>query len=188
MEKTLQFGYMVSDGKNVNTIEEIRKDKPVAIFLHGCKGFNSSRQFNVMRMIDYSAFEVVGPESFVRAKDRITCQGRSMRYRAQDIRYAIRRVKEVSDQPIILVGFSEGGRAVAEYSGDSRVIGKAVLANHCPRGIDVSIPAININGRRDKEANNSLCPISNAHYIDSGHDVSHKAGRDLLRAFMKSLI
>lgn len=185
MEKTLSEGWMFSDGRSVFDLADLRTDRPVALFLHGCLGFGG-RQFNVLSMIDDRRFEVVAPDSFQRARDRVTCRGRTMHLRDEDIVYALGRIRQHTRQPVVLVGFSEGGRAVAEYNGAIAVAGKAILAYDCHFGLARNAPLLNIQGRFDDEIarGNALCPTNNSHYVDTGHDVTSAKAKALLRGFM----
>lgn len=189
MEKTLTNGWLYSDGKPVYDVADLRTDRPVALFLHGCLGMNG-RQFNVMSMIDDRRFEVVAPDSFQRAKNRVTCRGQTMHLRDEDITYALSRLRTVTQQPIVLVGFSEGGRAVALYSGAIPVAGKAILGYDCHHGLARNAPLLNIQGRFDREIRrgNALCPTDNSHYVDTGHDVTSPAARELLQTFMARVV
>lgn len=191
LRRTLTGGFVYSDDKRVADISEIRKDKPVALFLHGCAGFNSNRQFDNMWMISKQVFEVVAPDSFVRAKDRDKCRGRTTHYRIEEIDYAIARIREVSARPIVLVGFSEGGRAVAEYSGSHKIHGKAILAYDCFHGLRRNAPILNIQGRFDREIErgNDLCPVGNSHHVNAGHNVADDPrSMQLLQDFMSAVI
>lgn len=190
MAKTISGGWIYRDGKPVYTLDEIRKDKPVALFLHGCLGF-TGRQFSVMDMIDQKMFEVVAPDSFVRAKSRVTCKGQTMHLRKEEIDYALQQLRTITQQPIVLVGFSEGARAVALWSGEVKIAGKAVLAYDCFHGLRENVPVLNLQGRHDTEIarGNALCDTKNAHYVDAGHDVSDDPqAKVLLQAFMKGVL
>ena len=190
METTLTKGFIYSDGKQVYDIADIRTDKPVALFLHGCAGFSGTRQFNIMNMIDERRFEIVAPDSFQRQRNRVTCRGQTLHLRDEDIAYALNRIRQVTSQPVVLVGFSEGGRAAALYNGAVKVAGKAILAYDCHHGLAANAPLLNIQGRFDQEIRrgNDLCPTSNSHYVETGHDVSGPQAQKLLRDFMSEAV
>lgn len=185
MERTLSEGWLFSDGKAIYDLADLRTDRPVALVLHGCAGLGG-RDFNVVSMIDDRRFEVVAPDSFQRARDRITCRGQTLHLRNEDIAYALGRIRRHTRQPVVLVGFSEGGRAVAEYNGAIAVAGKAILAYDCHFGLARNAPLLNIQGRFDDEIRrgNALCPTGNSHYVDTGHDVSSPKAKELLQSFM----
>jgi len=192
MNEVLNDGYFYVSENLVDSMEEFNPTNPVVVFLHGCSGFNS-RQFRVMRTISFENYDIVAPNSFSRAENRVKCKGdsSSMLYRNEDINFALNFIRRKTNKPIFLVGFSEGGRAVAEYRGRVKIKGKIILGYDCYHGVNENVPVLNVVGSYDNETGRlgSICNVENKYFSDSGHDVStDKTVKPLLDKFMKDIL
>ena len=112
-------------------IDKIKPNKtiPTVIYLHGCTGFHGDSAFRI-NFLGENGYAVIAPDSFARSYRIPNCNPISKtggwfreayRYRQEEIRYAINSVRKliwVDQGNIFLYGHSEGGLAVARYSGD----------------------------------------------------------------------
>ena len=120
-------GYREIAGTWLNPVAEQIKPGtrwPVVVFLHGCSGY----AFYTKPVAEYymaMGAIVVAPNSMNRPGRTAMCGSGSMAYRAnlrkQEARYAAERLVTlpwVDPARMVLAGQSEGGNAVAAYSGD----------------------------------------------------------------------
>lgn len=136
------------------------------IFLHGCNGF--AREEEAARLMFMEAgYATFFPDSFARARRRANCSIGNHRtslapeahaYRAEEIDYAVRQVRRlpwVDRTRIFVMGFSEGGMAVANYPGNG-LAGLVITGWHCqgrPPNVgiksDSKVPVLTILGDQD---------------------------------------
>ncbi|MDJ0896605.1 MAG: dienelactone hydrolase family protein [Alphaproteobacteria bacterium] len=114
---------------------------PAVIFLHGCSGFSLEAE-NIRLILMDAGYAVFMPDSFARTKRRSNCNTRdrstaafpqAQQQRVEEIEFALDRVGEldwIDHRRTYLVGFSEGGAAVAR-SGVAGVSGAVILGWHC---------------------------------------------------------
>ncbi len=94
---------------------------PVAVFLHGCGGITESNKVFI-KFLSKAGWVVFAPNSFARPGRSAQCYAQtSLTYahRIQEARYALARLKEmawVDQKRLVLVGHSEGGEAVGQWS------------------------------------------------------------------------
>ncbi len=176
---------------------------PAVVFLHGCLGWNG-RQARVMELIKKNGYVVFSPNSFARPGREPECgQGfhDKVRMRLEEARYAVAQIRKLSwidPSRLVLAGFSEGGLAAAQYSGnDFRSV--LVLGWGCGRGsinAPSHVPVLNIVGRHDAETRHGavLCsvtgrPGSEAVHVDAGHDVAgDPAASHRIKAFLSRVL
>ena len=167
----------IQDGLKANS------DKPVILFIHGCNGFDRS-DFLVRTVIGFasdmsaSGYIFIIPDSFTRDFRPQACPGGKFSYtakvdwetinrmRMEEIYYAISQVRGApwfKSNDLFLFGQSEGGLAVAAYSGNgvnAEVIGgwgcpSYTLANRDSTLIErpvkapPSVPVLNLKSKMD---------------------------------------
>ncbi|MDJ0943314.1 MAG: dienelactone hydrolase family protein [Kiloniellales bacterium] len=114
---------------------------PMVVLLHGCSGIMNEED-NFLYLLTLEGYAVVMPDSFKRRGRRALCdvEGKSARidpqvyaYRLEELEFALRQVGAltwVDRRRIYLIGFSEGGVAVAKYQG-SAAAGLVIVGWHC---------------------------------------------------------
>lgn len=102
---------------------------PTIVYLHGCLGLEMEAYIDVLNLA-LAGYAVVAPDSFGRPNRIANCDPKmgttenfpqTFAYREAEIRYAAERVRELTwvDQVnVFLMGFSEGGHAIALYRGN----------------------------------------------------------------------
>jgi dienelactone hydrolase len=103
-------------------------EKPVVVYLHGCRGFNSSDR-KIIRQIAGAGYFVVAPDSMARRYRPRQCSGQKKKgghspfvydFRQAEINYAIDQLWQqpwVDWDNLFIMGISEGGVATALYRG-----------------------------------------------------------------------
>jgi len=139
---------------------------PAIIFLHGCNGI--AHEEEAARLVFMEAgYATFFPDSFARSYRRSNCSPldhqtamapETHRFRLEEIEYALRQVRQLSwvnQSRIFVMGFSEGGMAVANYRGDG-LAGLVITGWHCqgsPPNIgimsDATVPVLTILGAED---------------------------------------
>jgi len=161
------------------------KKLPAVVFLHGCAGLGH-RQFAHMDMFAQLGYPVFAPSSFSRPGRTRSCGRFSplvLTWRLEEIEIALEKLKTLSwvDQSkLILVGFSEGGIAVANYDGNKFrvIIGMGFGCDRRSFLAPSNIAILQINGKNDTEVTETaLCSSGGrqkfkAVYVDAGHAVS----------------
>lgn len=138
----------------------------VIIFLHGCNGI--AHEEEAARLVFMEAgYATFFPDSFARTGRRSNCSlgdhrtslaPEAHRYRIEEIDYALQQVRRLSwvDQSrVFVMGFSEGGMAVANYPGNG-LAGLVITGWHCqgrPPNVgiksDAQVPVLAILGSED---------------------------------------
>ncbi len=141
-------------------------DMAAIIFLHGCNGI--AREEEAARLVFMEAgYATFFPDSFARARRRSNCSleehrtslaPEAHRYRVEEIDYALQQVRTlpwIDQSRVFVMGFSEGGMAVANYPGDG-LAGLVITGWHCqgrPPNIgikaDIKVPVLAILGGED---------------------------------------
>lgn len=134
---------------------------PAAVFLHGCAGLPGNTVF--VEYLARQGIAVFAPNSFGRSGRRAACYAQKgtpvYEYRAEEIAYALARVREISwvdGSRIILVGHSEGGEAAARWSEKgfkALVISGADCSHSGPAGsplVPTDVPVLAIIGANDR--------------------------------------
>jgi len=137
---------------------------PTVIFMHGRTGLNDS-QFAHMEMFAQLGYPVFAPNSFARPGRQPVNFGYTESWRMEEIRIALDKLKTfswVDQKKLILAGHSQGGQAVASYSGDEfrALIGMAFgcSSNITRFNAPSNVPVLQINGENDRKINDiSLC-------------------------------
>jgi len=142
---------------------------PLVVFLHGCSGY----AFYTAQVADYyleAGAIVVAPDSMKRSGRVAMCNSGNMAYRTnmrkQEARYAVDQlVKQswVDAARIVLVGQSEGGNAVAAYSGDefAAYIITGVSCRHNGGAVSAPTekPVLAIKGADDRTYPDGQCSV-----------------------------
>lgn len=102
---------------------------PTVVYLHGCTGLSSVARRD-MTLLARAGYAVIAPDSFARRYRPSNCEAEgttggtfpmAFALRHGEIRHAaarLRTVPWVDPAKVVLMGFSEGGIAVAAYDGD----------------------------------------------------------------------
>ena len=158
---------------------------PAVIFLHGCKGF-SGNQFPHISLFTRLGYPVFSPSSLARPGLKPECRhiDNVLHLRREEISIALARLKDlgwIDMSRLVLAGFSQGGFAVASYSGNEfkAIIGMGL---HCSGGRKFRAPkevaVLQITGIHDEELpSTELCNrgdrlLFEAYHVDSWHAVS----------------
>ncbi len=95
-----------------------------AVFLHGCTGFTYANT-DFVNLLVSEGWAVFAPNSFARPGRKSRCYQQrgtfTYQQRQEEIAYALARLSEVSwtdRHRLVLVGHSEGGEAVGQWSSD----------------------------------------------------------------------
>lgn len=138
------------------------------LYLHGCSGLIRGRTGYRLMLISegYAVFE---PDAFARAG--YSCEGSSMAMRRSEVTYAlgeIRKLPWIDQDHIILMGNSQGGRAVAEWD-QPGFAAHVILASHCgpfrskesgaPRA-PAGVPVLALAGGQDELLHGLSCQVS----------------------------
>lgn len=143
---------------------------PAIIYLHGCGGYNAFDAWSLT--LQGLGLAIFAPNSFARPGRKKGCWGAvdiqyRMRMRIEEVKFALKNIRHIAwiDQTrILLMGFSEGGHAVAEYSWDDFIA-------YLPIGTDCHVqgggtytpedkPILNIVGSNDRYGYGDGCDIS----------------------------
>lgn len=135
---------------------------PAVLVMHGCSGiFPSPAAYRVFFMD--RGYAVIEPDSFARPGH--SCNDSPLEDRTEDLAYAFEKMRElpwVDQDRIVLMGISQGGRAVA-YWDQSGFAAHIVLANNCdgrqPHA-PPDIPVLTVVGEKDEYYNGSSCQVS----------------------------
>ena len=135
---------------------------PALLLLHGCTGL--ARGPDVLRMflmgLGYAIFE---PDSFARPKR--TCNQTTLYKRTEELAYALDKIRQlpwVDRERIILMGVSQGGAAVAQWS-EPGFSAHIILANNCSGekpAAPAETPVLAITGGKDSLSRGINCDIS----------------------------
>jgi len=140
---------------------------PAVIYIHGCQGPSASHVWAVT--VNKLGFAFFGPDSFQRTNRVAGCYDKvsyawRMRMRYEEILYALHQVRSlqwVDQNRLVLMGKSEGGAAVARFSGDG-FKAHIILAYDCrSTGGNLAAPSdvavLNVVGANDPRE--GLCRI-----------------------------
>ncbi len=135
---------------------------PALLVLHGCSGLVRGdmgyRRYFVSR--GYAVFE---PDSFARPGH--TCDGSPFQDRVEELGQALREIRKlrwVEQEQIYLMGFSQGGGAVASWSKPG-FAGHIILASACPYlksqvpAAPKNVPVLSVVGEKDLGSNGASC-------------------------------
>lgn len=171
-EKFNPFGTGVLGGRRgLASIEQALKAvqpgsaPPVVIYLHGCGGFGNSGSTNA-GMLAEAGFVVFGPDSFARPDRVRTCDGKRkvgigpkgiyrqvIGMRITELNRALKGLNDfpwVNRRTLYLFGHSQGGNAVAAYTGDA-FRARVMTGTRCSAGYHapVSEPALVVSSAND---------------------------------------
>ncbi|MBT8435372.1 MAG: hypothetical protein KJN95_11935 [Gammaproteobacteria bacterium] len=135
---------------------------PAVLVLHGCSGLmpspNAYRVFFVER-----GFAVIEPNSFARPGH--ACNSSPLKDRVEDLGYAFEKIRAlpwVDPDRIVLLGISQGGRAVADWDKPG-FAAHIILANNCGGGqlrAPAGIPVLAVVGEKDEYYHGSSCRVN----------------------------
>ena len=174
---------------------------PAVLYLHGCSGLVRGGVGYRLMLIEagYAVFE---PDAY--ARTGYTCEGSSMAMRRAEIVYAlgeIRKLSWVEQNHVILMGNSQGGRAVAQWDRPG-FAAHVILASHCGRvsskegavpRAPAGVPVLAIAGDQDEFLQGSRCQVSrrvngskSILIADVGHDImGHPETKSTIRDFLR---
>ena len=175
---------------------------PAVLYLHGCGGLiRGGLGYRLLLLGEgYAVFE---PDAYARPGH--TCEGSSTAMRRAEIEFAlaeIRRLPWVDHDRIVLMGNSQGGRAVAEWDRPG-FAAHVILASNCagfrstvgaaPRA-PAGVPVLAVAGARDEIHGGSSCRITrdikgsrSIVLADAGHDiVGLPATKSAIREFLEA--
>ena len=181
---------------------------PTVLYLHGCTGIGASSE-RWARTLTAAGYAIVMPDSFAREYRRQNCDPTVFRtgvfpeageMRQEEIGYALGRLRAlpwVDQRNLFLMGHSEGGRAVADWSG-AGFNAHAISGSRCSGGVRAprATPVLAVNfeydpwaGRRSRETCTSrFGGRENAREVmlpGSGHDTSRS--REAINAVVEFL-
>lgn len=127
-------------------IAEILAEKkiPLVIYLHGCAGFSRTSEHDIHFLVR-NGYAVIAPDSFARNYRPQRCNTSTydayltsgvVTYRLAEANYAYKEAYNlpwIDKQNIFLMGFSEGGKGVANYS-QGGLAGRIILGWTCNAG------------------------------------------------------
>lgn len=113
----------MEDAKSMNLFKDVKPGTITVLYMHGCSGLE---QKGDNKWLSRNGFLVVAPNSL--AKHPADCTGpgktglfpQAPAYRLREIKYAleqIRKLPSVDMNKLVLMGFSEGAKASANWSG-----------------------------------------------------------------------
>jgi dienelactone hydrolase len=133
---------------------------PTIVYFHGCTGLREETDTvmyagtpDFWRRLKQDGYAVVAPDSFARDNRQPLCGAGWIqdRIRIPEMTYAVEQLKMLSwvdTSNIVLVGFSEGGSAVSQYSGGD-VSAVIILGNDCSLGVRFPGPSLAILSAND---------------------------------------
>jgi dienelactone hydrolase len=142
---------------------------PVVVFLHGCSGYQLYTDTVARYYLAVGAI-VVAPNSMNRPGRVAMCGAGSMAYRAnmrkREAQYAVEQLATrswVDSERIVLAGHSEGGNAVAAYSGDGFaahiITGISCRHNNGAVSAPSGTPVLAIKGADDTTYPDGICSV-----------------------------
>lgn len=185
----------------------LRDQLPTVLYLHGCTGIGAGSE-RWARTLTTAGYAVVMPDSFAREYRRRNCDPTVFRtgvfpeareMRQEEIKYALGRLRAsawVDQRNLFLMGHSEGGRAVADWSGRG-FNAHVISGSRCSAGVWAprGTPVLAVNFEHDPWAGRSRATCAdrfggrdNARELllpGSGHDTSRS--RDAVNAVVEFL-
>lgn len=169
---------------------------PAVVVLHGCSGLIRGSVGYRMLLVE-EGFAIFEPDAYARPGH--SCERSSPGLRREEADYALEQIRElfwIDQQRIVLMGFSEGGRAVAlrdEPGFAAHVILMAPAMSAGPGGV----PILSVAGAKDTYAKpdayqavaSSGAEGSRAVLIpNEGHDIlAHPELKAALKQFLRNL-
>ncbi len=170
---------------------------PAVVVLHGCSGLIRGGVGYRMLLLE-EGFAVFEPDAYARPGH--SCEQSSPLLRRQEADYALERVRElnwVDQQRVVLMGFSEGGRAVALRDKPGFAAHIVLMAPAVPTGPG-GVPVLSVAGTKDDYARPDTYHAvaasgangSKAILIpDQGHDIlAHSEFKAALITFLREHI
>jgi dienelactone hydrolase len=167
---------------------------PAVIYLHGCTGmYRGGVGYRVLLLeLGFAVFE---PDAYARPGH--TCDGSSYSQRREEAAYALEQVRLlpwIQQDRVVLIGFSEGGRAAGSWSEPgfaAIVIAAAKAAHKAPEGT----PVLAVAGANDKWAQPSsysmdrVLPSRAVLIQDASHEIiSHPEFKSILKQFLTDAV
>jgi dienelactone hydrolase len=203
------FAYPHTDAKRINnppwtdvaaTHIKPGVKAPAVLFLHGCSGLpRGSLGYRLLLMSEgYVLFE---PDAYARPGH--TCKTSSTAQRRAEIVYAlgeIRKLSWIDQNRIILMGNSQGGRAVAHWE-QPGFAAHVILASNCSASFQstassprapATVPVLAVVGDKDEVLSGTSCTVTrringskSIQIADAGHDIM---GHPQLKAAIKEFL
>lgn len=135
---------------------------PAVLVLHGCSGiFPNPTAYRVFFM--ERGFAVIEPDSFARPGH--SCNDSPLKERTEDLGYAYQKIRDlpwVDQDRLVLMGISQGGRAVASWKKPG-FAAHIILASDCngehPQA-PAGTPVLAVVGEKDEYSKGSSCKVS----------------------------
>lgn len=175
---------------------------PVVLYMHGCKGI--SRQADrYSKLLNSEGFAVFMPDSFQRP-GRLACREQGtlqerVALRTQEVDYALSQIKQLSwvnQNRVMLMGFSEGGNTVDNWSKPG-FAAYLIMSSACTLvggapAVPAGVPVLAIVGSNDQFRPGESCTIDRADGMSqsivikgAGHTVAqYPATQKAIRTFL----
>jgi dienelactone hydrolase len=170
---------------------------PVAVFLHGCSGMirGVAPATSYRAVLMSMGFAVVEPDSYARPGH--TCESSSASMRRDEAANALAQLRDlpwVDQERIVLLGFSEGGRAASIWNQPgfaAIVIAGSKAAHNAPDGVPVLAVAGSNDSWSKPQSYKVNWPAPSRAVLIEGADheiLSHPAFVPILRSFLSSVL
>ena len=170
---------------------------PAVVVLHGCSGIIRGSVGYRMLLLE-EGFALFEPDAYARPNH--SCENSSPHKRIEEADYALERIRElpwIDQQRVVLMGFSEGGRAVALRDEPGFAAHVILMAPAVPAGPG-GVPILSVAGAKDDHADPqayravSVSEVEGSKAIlipDEGHDIlAHPELKAALKQFLRDQI
>ena len=170
---------------------------PAVVFLHGCSGMirGAARATSYRGMLMEMGFAVIEPDSYARPDH--TCDNSSASMRRDEAAYALEQLQSLpwlDPDRIVLVGFSEGGRAAGLWDQPGFAAIVILGARATPAAPD-GVPVLAVAGANDSWAKPETYAVkwsapSQAVLIEGAdHEIlSHPEFTPILQSFLSAAV
>jgi dienelactone hydrolase len=175
---------------------------PAVLYLHGCGGLIRGG-LGYRLMLLNAGFAIFEPDAFARPGH--TCEGSSIAQRRAEIVYALSRIRQlpwIDQDRIVLMGNSQGGWTVAEWS-QPGFAAHVILASNCGRfrsnegaapGAPAGVPVLAVVGAKDNLYSGSSCHVTrriggseSIMIAGAGHDImGHPQTKSAIDDFLRN--
>ncbi len=170
---------------------------PAVVVLHGCSGLIRGSVGYRMLILE-EGFALFEPDAYARPGH--SCEQSSPALRREEAGYALERIRElpwIDQRRVILMGFSEGGRAAALRDEPGFAALVILMAPAIPAGPN-GVPVLSVAGAKDTYANPDAYQTVAANGADGsrailireqGHDIlAHPEFKAALKEFLREQV